>query len=154
LSALKGCVGTLNDGYACNVPFPRAPRIQSASHVTCYIAVTPDGSTPLHSTPLTYVPAAPRIQSASHVTCYGAVTCDGSPPLHSTPLTYEPMYIHSTPLTYVPAAPRIQSGGHMTSHGSGMRDDVPEPNTCYLQVPRVPTWSDLIRSLAGLGRCP
>jgi hypothetical protein len=26
-SALKGCVGTLDDGYECNVPLPRAPRI-------------------------------------------------------------------------------------------------------------------------------
>ncbi len=33
-SALKGCVGSLKDGYVCNVPLPRAPRIQSASHVT------------------------------------------------------------------------------------------------------------------------
>jgi hypothetical protein len=62
-SALKGCVGTLKDGYIRKVPLLRAPRIQSASHV-----------------------------------------CD-------------------------------------------TRD------TCYLeQVPRIPTWSDLVRSLAGLGR--
>ena len=33
-SNLKGCVGTLKNGYVCNVPLPRAPRIQSASHVT------------------------------------------------------------------------------------------------------------------------
>jgi hypothetical protein len=63
-SALKGCVGTLKDGYVCKVPLPRAPRIQHASHVTT--------------------------------------------------------------VTY---------------------------NTCYLaQVPRIPMWSDLTRSLAGLGR--
>jgi hypothetical protein len=42
-SALKGCVGTLKDGYVRKVPLPRAPRIQSASHVcdtldTCYLA--------------------------------------------------------------------------------------------------------------------
>jgi hypothetical protein len=30
-SALKGCVGTLNDGYIRKVPLPRAPRIQHAS---------------------------------------------------------------------------------------------------------------------------
>ncbi len=33
-STLKGCVGTLKDGYVRNVPLPRAPRIQSANHVT------------------------------------------------------------------------------------------------------------------------
>jgi hypothetical protein len=102
------------------------------------------GSTPLHSTPLhsTCVQADPRIKQASHVTCYGAVTCDGSTPPHFT------LY------AYVPAAPRIQGGGHVTSHGPVTRDDVSEPDTCYLQVPLVPTWSNLIRSLTGLGRCP
>jgi hypothetical protein len=49
---LKGCVGTLKDGYICNVPLPRAPQIQSASHVTSHGAVTCDGATPLNSTPL------------------------------------------------------------------------------------------------------
>jgi hypothetical protein len=39
-STLKGCVGTLNDGYVRNVPLPRAPRIQSTSHMTCYGADT------------------------------------------------------------------------------------------------------------------
>ena len=33
-SPLKGCVGTLKNGYVRNVPLPRAPRIQSASRVT------------------------------------------------------------------------------------------------------------------------
>ncbi len=64
-SALKRCVGTLDDGYIRNVPLPRAPRIQSASHVTCHGAVKRGGSTPLHSTPL-----------------------NRSTPLHSTPLAY------------------------------------------------------------------
>jgi hypothetical protein len=41
-------------------------------------------------------------------------------------------------------APRIQHA----SHASHVTHD-----TCYLeQVPRIPTWSDLNRSLAGLGR--
>jgi hypothetical protein len=40
-SALKGCIGTLKDGYIQKVPLPRVPRIQSASHMchthdTCY----------------------------------------------------------------------------------------------------------------------
>jgi hypothetical protein len=30
-SALKGCVGTLNDGYIHKVPLPQAPRIQHTS---------------------------------------------------------------------------------------------------------------------------
>jgi hypothetical protein len=33
-STLKGCVGTLKDGYIRNVPLSRAPQIQSANHVT------------------------------------------------------------------------------------------------------------------------
>jgi hypothetical protein len=46
-SALKGCVGTLKDGYVRNVPLPRAPRIQHAkqvatqAHDTCYLAQVP-----------------------------------------------------------------------------------------------------------------
>ncbi len=44
-SALKGCVGALDDGYIRNVPLLRAPRIQSASHVTCYGAVMRDAVT-------------------------------------------------------------------------------------------------------------
>ncbi len=51
-STLKGCVGTLKDGYVHNVPLPRAPQIQSASHVTSHRAVMCDGATPLNSTPL------------------------------------------------------------------------------------------------------
>jgi hypothetical protein len=63
-SALKGCVGTLKDGYICKLPLPQAPQIQHASHMT----------------------------TVAHDTCYLA------------------------------------------------------------QVPRIPTWGDLMRSLAGLGR--
>ncbi len=126
------------------------PWIQSASHVRCHGATTRDRSTPLHSTPRvnstplhsTCVQADPRIKQASHVTCYGAVTHDGSTPLHSTPYVY------------VPAAPWIQGGGHVTSHDPVTRYNVSESDTCYLQIPLVPTWSDLIRSLTGLGRCP
>jgi hypothetical protein len=117
-SALKGCVGTLNDGYVCKVPLPRAPQIQSASHVACHGALKCDGSNSLHSTPRVNstllhsncIRAAPRIQSTSHVTCYGAVMHDGSTPTHSTPLAYKP------------AAQRIQSAGHVTCYGAGMCD--------------------------------
>ena len=49
-------------------------------------------------------------------------------------------YLRKVPL---PRVPRIQSASHVQH----IRD------TCYLgQVPRIPTWSDLNRSLAGLGR--
>ncbi len=78
-------VGTLKDGYVSNVPLPRAPRIQSASHVT------------------------------SH----GAVTCDEATPLNST--SNEQVVMDSR-------------------------------HTCYLQVPRVPTWSNLTRLLIGVRR--
>ncbi len=49
-------------------------------------------------------------------------------------------YIRKVPL---PRVPRIQSASHMCyTH-----------DTCYSeQVTRIPTWSDLVRSLAGLGR--
>ena len=36
-SALKGCVGTLNDGYVRRVPLPWAPWIQCSEHVTCNV---------------------------------------------------------------------------------------------------------------------
>ena len=38
-SALKGCVGTLKDGYVRKVPLPRVPRIQYAD--TCYSVQVP-----------------------------------------------------------------------------------------------------------------
>jgi hypothetical protein len=41
-STLKGCVGTLKEGYVRNVPLPRAPRIQSANHMTSKNRVTID----------------------------------------------------------------------------------------------------------------
>jgi hypothetical protein len=65
-SALKGCVGTLDDGYVHKVPLPRAPWIQSPGIVTCAAVME-----------------------------------------------------------------------------QGMSD------TCYLQVPHIPTWSDLVRSQLG-----
>jgi hypothetical protein len=40
-----GDVGTLQNGYICNIPLLRAPQIQSASHVTGHIAVTRDDVT-------------------------------------------------------------------------------------------------------------
>ena len=50
-------------------------------------------------------------------------------------------YVRKVPL---PRAPRIQHANSVL---------IPEHDTCYFaQVPRIPTWSDLTRSLAGLGR--
>jgi hypothetical protein len=49
-SALKGCVGTLKDGYTRKVPSPQAQKIHRASHVTsnvtardgtCYLVKVP-----------------------------------------------------------------------------------------------------------------
>ncbi len=52
---------------------------------------------------------------------------------------------------HLPRAPRIQSARHVTGYGAVTRD---ASDTCYSQVTRVPTWSDLLmRLLAGLGRC-
>ncbi len=59
-SALKGCVGTRNDGYIWKVLLPRAPQIQSTSHMTSYKAVTRD--------------TVMKPVTAPH-TCYSQVTC-------------------------------------------------------------------------------
>jgi hypothetical protein len=68
-STLKGCVGTLKDGYIQRVPLPRVPRVQSTSPVACAT-------------------------------------------------------IHRNPT-----------------------------HTGYLPIVRIPTWSDLIGTLSGVGRC-
>jgi hypothetical protein len=54
--------------------------------------------------------------------------------------------------TYVgplPRAPRIQSPGHMTCAAVTAHDKC---DTCYLQVPGIPMWSDLVRSHAAFAR--
>ncbi len=51
-------------------------------------------------------------------------------------------YIRNIPLPRV--VPRIQSASHVTNHGT-------DPDTCYSQVPRVPTCSNLNRLHQGLG---
>jgi hypothetical protein len=51
-------------------------------------------------------------------------------------------YIPNLPL---PRVPRLQSASLMTSK-TGIQD------TCYSQVTQVPTWSNLTRLLAGMGR--
>ncbi len=47
----------------------------------------------------------------------------------------------------LPRVPQIQS---TSEHVAAVTWD--SHNTCYSQVPRVPTWSDLTRSLTGFGR--
>jgi hypothetical protein len=44
---------------------------------------------------------------------------------------------------------QIQSPGHVTCAAVTERD---KHDTFYLQVPRIPTWSDLVRSHAGFAR--
>jgi hypothetical protein len=41
-SALKGCVGTLKDGYLHKVPLPQVPRGQSIIPVTCTVTFPPN----------------------------------------------------------------------------------------------------------------
>jgi hypothetical protein len=60
--------------------------------------------------------------------------------------TLNDRYPHMVPL---PRAPWIQSPEHVTCHMQVTRDN---PNTCYSQVPQIPTWSNLTRSLVCLGR--
>jgi hypothetical protein len=38
-STLKGCVGTLKDGYICKIPLPRVPHVQSRSPVACAVTI-------------------------------------------------------------------------------------------------------------------
>ncbi len=56
-------------------------------------------------------------------------------------------YIRIEPL---PRVPRVQNASLVTSTSCETMDSAID--TCYSQVSRVPTWSNLARSLAGLGR--
>jgi hypothetical protein len=61
-STLKGCVGTLQDGYICNVPLPRVvPRVQSARPTA--IALPPGIPIPGYLQGPTWIPTLPRIGS-------------------------------------------------------------------------------------------
>ena len=55
-------------------------------------------------------------------------------------------YLRKVPLS---RAPQIQSPGQVTC-AAVMAHDIHD--TCYLQVPCIPTWSDLVRSHAGYAR--
>ncbi len=58
-------VGTLKDGYVRNVPLPRVPQRQSASHMTSHELIAPKtgipipGYVPVHS----WIPTLPKLGS-------------------------------------------------------------------------------------------
>ncbi len=62
--------------------------------------------------------------------------------IQKVPLPRVPVLLPGVPVL-LPRVPQIQSASHMChTH-----------DTCYYeQVPRIPTWSDLVKSLTGLGR--
>jgi hypothetical protein len=64
-STLKGCVGTLKDGYVHNVPLPRIGQIQSASPTTSHERISPKVGIPLPGyLPVTsWIPTLPKIGS-------------------------------------------------------------------------------------------
>ena len=60
-STLKGCVGTLQDGYVRNVPLPRVPREQRASpEPTAPIGIPLPG----YFKPSKWIPALPSVGNA------------------------------------------------------------------------------------------
>jgi hypothetical protein len=72
-STLKGCVGTLKDGYVRNIPLPRVPQIQSAKLIAPSIrnlaGTTPSRCIPV-GTPLpdylpvsSWIPMLPKLGS-------------------------------------------------------------------------------------------
>jgi hypothetical protein len=64
-STLKGCVGTLKDGYVRNVPLPRVPQIQSVSPLTSHESIAPKtGITlPGYLQVPSWIPTLPKIGS-------------------------------------------------------------------------------------------
>jgi hypothetical protein len=64
-STLKGCVGTLKDGYVRNVPLPRVPQMQSASPTTSHEVIAPKAGIPipgyLHIP--SWIPTLPKLGS-------------------------------------------------------------------------------------------
>ncbi len=60
--------------------------------------------------------------------------------------TLDGRYLGNAPL---PEAPWIQSPAHVTCAAVTVCD---LRDTCYLQVPPIPTWSDLVRPHAGYNR--
>jgi hypothetical protein len=75
-STLKGCVGTLKDGYLQKIPLPRASRIQSTEHVTA-TAVT---RVPL-VTSYSQGPRVPTLSNIARLFVAGLSGCILLPPL-------------------------------------------------------------------------
>ena len=63
-STLKGCVGTLKDGYIRNVPLPRVPREQSAKS-RIQVTTIPDYYEAPYVVP-TYVSPRSIVESAAY----------------------------------------------------------------------------------------
>ena len=65
LGDCKPCVGTLKDGYVRNVPLPRVPQRQSASHMTSHELIAPKARIPipgyLHIP--SWIPTLPKLGS-------------------------------------------------------------------------------------------
>ena len=58
-STLKGCVGTLPDGYVHNVPLPRVPHIQSAKQIAPKAGIPLPGYLHVPS----WIPTLPKLGS-------------------------------------------------------------------------------------------
>ena len=58
-STLKGCVGTLKDGYIRNVPLPRVPQRQSAKQIAPKTGIPIPGYLPVPS----WIPTLPKLGS-------------------------------------------------------------------------------------------
>ena len=64
-STLKVCVGTLKDGYVCNIPLPRLSQIQSAIPTMSHELIAPKIGTPLpgYIQVPSWIPMLPKIGS-------------------------------------------------------------------------------------------
>ncbi len=58
-------VGTLQDGYVCNVPLPRVPQIQSASPTMSHEAIAPKAGIPIpgYLNVPSWIPTLPKLGS-------------------------------------------------------------------------------------------
>jgi len=59
------CVGTLKDGYVRNVPLPRVPQRQSASHMTSHDLIAPKAGIPIpgYLQVPSWIPTLPKLGS-------------------------------------------------------------------------------------------
>ncbi len=61
----KKAVGTLKDWYVCNVPLPRVPQRQSASHMTSHELIAPKAGIPIpgYLQVPSWIPTLPKLGS-------------------------------------------------------------------------------------------